>query len=93
MIDPLAKDLISLKDAAELANVTYQCAWLWVKLGSHGVILEAIRKGGRWFTSEQALRDFFERTNPQQKVVLPRTPAQARRAHRDAVQRLREAGC
>lgn len=34
----------------------------WVRDGARGVRLEAVRVGGRWHTSAQALRRFLART-------------------------------
>jgi hypothetical protein len=35
----------------------------WLIHGVRGVRLEGLRRGGRWFTSAQAVRRFFDRLN------------------------------
>jgi hypothetical protein len=70
----------------------------WVLQGVRGpggmrVRLEAVRLGGRWLTSREALQRFTERLTPEPQAALPmRTPGQRRRAAERAAVRLQKAG-
>jgi hypothetical protein len=71
----------------------------WIVKGSKdpsgGIVrLEAIRLGGRWMTSRQALQRFAERLTPPQPApaVTPRTSAQRERAAARAARELNELG-
>src|SRR2546430_8408286 len=61
----------------------------WITAGAKGptgevVRLEAVRLGGRWMTSREALQRFAERLTPRQGApetrAAPPTPGQRRRA-------------
>jgi hypothetical protein len=60
------------------------------------VRLEAIRLGGRWLTSREALQRFVERLTPDLDTVAtvptPRTPGRRQRASERAAQQLEKMG-
>jgi hypothetical protein len=65
----------------------------WVLRGVNGVRLEAVRLGGRWVTSKEALQRFAERSTPTlADSQLPRSPKQRDVAVRRAERRLEKAG-
>jgi hypothetical protein len=86
MIDLASEHLISLRDAARRLPagrrgrpVTLSCLFRWVTEGvtapgGSRVRLEAVRLGGRWLTTVEALQRFAEAQTP-----APRAPAPARR--------------
>src|SRR5258708_3576071 len=71
------------------------CALRWVTVGvrvdGQVIRLEAIRLGGRWLTSVEALQRFAEAQTPQfgGVVPMPRPPASRQRAVERAQQRLK----
>jgi hypothetical protein len=73
----------------------------WITRGARGpsgerVRLEAVRLGGRWLTSREALRRFVELLTPDldagPAVTTPRTPGQRRRASERAERELARLG-
>ena len=63
----------------------------WILRGVDGVKLEAVRLGGRWVTSREALQRFAERLTPRldgDPVHTPRTPTARRRASERAEREL-----
>jgi hypothetical protein len=61
----------------------------------HGKVrLEAIRLGGRWLTSVEALERFAARQTPEleDRPLLPRTPVARRRASERAERKLQQIG-
>jgi hypothetical protein len=107
MIDLATESLLSLSDAARLIPpvrrgrpVSFQCVLRWVLVGSKTpsgelVKLEALRLGGRWVTSLEALQRFAESLTPQSEntpASPPRTPRQRRRAAERAEEKLEQLG-
>src|SRR5436309_12638234 len=96
MIDFQSETPLSLAEAKKLVppsrggKTTHLSTLLrWILTGSRGpagevVRLEAVRLGGRWMTSREALQRFAERLTPRQDApetqAAPRTPGQLRRA-------------
>jgi Protein of unknown function (DUF1580) len=95
MIDVASESLISLAQAArrlpagrQERPVSTSCLLRWVLKGIPGpdgerVRLEAIRLGGRWLTSNEALARFAERLTPNldaEASATPRTRAARERA-------------
>jgi hypothetical protein len=91
----LSETLIGLCEAARRLPpgrsgrpASFSCVLRWITSGVPGpdgrrVKLEAVRVGGRWLTSEQALARWAERLTPRcddEAVRSPRTPGQRRRA-------------
>jgi hypothetical protein len=80
--------------------VSFSCVLRWITHGIPGadgqrVKLEAIRVGGRWLTSEEALARWAERLTPRldsEPAPAPRTPAQRRRASERAGKNLGSLG-
>jgi hypothetical protein len=72
----------------------------WVLTGARGpagekIRLEAIRLGGRWLTSAEALQRFAERLTPNlhpAPTPAPRTPTARRRASEQAAKKLEALG-
>jgi hypothetical protein len=59
------------------------------------VRLEAVRLGGKWVTSREAIQRFAEQLTPRfdsERLRAPRTPAQRRRADERADRELKENG-
>jgi hypothetical protein len=107
MIDISTESTLSLRDAAKLLPpgrlgrpVSFQCLLRWVLDGARGpdgrlVRLEAIRLGGRYITSREALQRFGESLTPgasDRPVSSPRTPRQRRRAAERAERELEQMG-
>jgi hypothetical protein len=102
MIDLSSESTLSLAQAARLLPagrkgrpVTLSCVLRWVLRGAKApdgkvVRLEALRLGGRWLTSREALQRFAERLTPQveSQSQLPRTPDQRQRASERAAKQL-----
>jgi hypothetical protein len=95
VIDLASESTLSLVQAARLLPpgrggrpVTLSCILRWVLKGAPGpngtrVKLEALRLGGRWLTSREALQRFAEALTPRlddSPVPTPRTPAARARA-------------
>jgi hypothetical protein len=87
MIDLANESLLSLADAARLLPparlgrpVSFHCVLRWVLQGAAGaagnvVKLEALRLGGRWVTSREALQRFAEKlTAPAADDPAPARP-------------------
>jgi hypothetical protein len=104
MIDLATETLLSLPEAAHALPagrrkrpVSVSCIFRWiasgVKLSSGEVVrLEAIRLGGRWLTSKEALQRFAEAQTPQLDDSAPagqvaaKPEKAARRSERAAVE-------
>ncbi|HMF11675.1 MAG TPA: DUF1580 domain-containing protein [Gemmataceae bacterium] len=78
MID-ISKDLITLDEAARLLpagrrgrRVNFSTLFRWVATGLRGIRLEAVRIGGRFYTTQAALQRFAERLT---EATLPEEPA------------------
>jgi hypothetical protein len=107
MIDLTAETIIPLKTActrvppARDGKRTHLATILrWIMNGARGpngerVKLEAVRLGGRWMTSHEALQRFAERLTPataETPMATPRTPTARRRAAERAGQELEKLG-
>lgn len=62
----------------------------WRERGINGVRLQCTRVGGRWYVSEDSLREFFERLSAGRPASIP--PPTTRAAHHRAEQALDKAG-
>jgi hypothetical protein len=107
VIDLTCESTLSLAQAADLlppgrggARPTLGCVLRWVLKGAKSpsgelVRLEAIRLGGRWLTSREALQRFAERLTPSldgEPPPAPRTGNQRRRASEAAARELERMG-
>ncbi len=80
--------------------VSFSCVYRWIAHGAPGpdgsrVKLEAVRVGGRWLTSVEALARWAERLTPcldGGPMPARRTPAQRKRADERAAKHLDAAG-
>jgi hypothetical protein len=105
--DLLTENLIGLSEAARRLPpgrrgrpVSFSCVLRWITTGVPGpdgqkVKLEAVRVGGRWLTTEQALARWAERLTPRfdcDPVLARRTPTQQRRAADRAAKELEAFG-
>jgi hypothetical protein len=78
--------------------VTLSCVLRWVLDGvrtrDRKVRLEAVRLGGRWLTSKEAIQRFAEQLTPRFEdapAAMPRSPAARRRASERAAKELEAA--
>jgi len=107
MLDLTAETLIPLADAAKIVpparsgKITYFSTILrWVLRGAKApdgalVRLEALRVGGRWLTSREAIQRFALRLAPNldgNDLPAPRTPGQRRRDDERAATELESKG-
>jgi hypothetical protein len=107
VIDTATEFLLSLAQAAPLfppgrngARPTIGCFTRWILKGVKGptgelVRLEAVRLGGKWVTSREAIQRFAERLTPRlddEPPAAPRTPNQRRRASEAAARELEQMG-
>jgi hypothetical protein len=108
MLDTTAETPIPLKTAARLipparnGKKTHLSTLLrWVTAGARSpsgerVRLEAVRLGGRWMTSREALQRFAERLTPRldtaESTATLRTPGQRQHAAEQAVRELDKLG-
>jgi excisionase family DNA binding protein len=95
MIDIATETIITLEDAAKRLLVNPSTVLRWVTQGAKGLKLEAMRVGGRWRTSVEALQRFADaqtpRQEPYQTMQSPvRTPAERQRRAEEAGRRLDE---
>lgn len=104
-IDLRNEQLLTLTQAARMLPpsrrgrpVSLSCVYRWILDGvktPHGrVRLEAIRAGGRWLSSAEALQRFVEAQTPDlaDRPQLPRTPTARRRASERADAQLQKIG-
>jgi hypothetical protein len=102
MIDLKTERPIPLAEAARLvpaARKGKRChestIFRWIVRGVKGVKLEALRLGGRWVTSREALQRFAERLTPDLETAqrpVPRSPARRHRASERAAKELERIG-
>jgi hypothetical protein len=107
MIDPSTETTISLTEAGRRcppgrnnARPGLSTVLRWILVGCRGpngerIKLRGGRCGGRWFTSEEALREFIEALTPRQDGEPPATPrsaGQRRRASERAASELERLG-
>jgi hypothetical protein len=106
VIDLTTETPLSLSQAARLLPpgrgsrpVTLSCLLRWVLRGARApsgelVRLEAVRLGGRWLTSHEALQRFAEALTPDlaDSPPSPRPPAARQRASARAAKRLEQLG-
>jgi hypothetical protein len=105
MLDVSSESTISLTQAARLLPpgrrgrpASLSCILRWVLTGARGpsgerVRLEALRLGGRWVTSREALQRFATALTPRLDTPAPagtRTSAQRRRASERAATELEQ---
>ncbi len=108
MIDLSTEKTLSLTQAAHEpifppgrkgARPTLSCVLRWVLKGLKGphgrlIRLEAVRLGGRWITSREAIQRFADALTPRldgEPAPVPRTPCQRRKAAERAERELDEA--
>jgi hypothetical protein len=105
-IDLTTEATVSLSQAARLLPpgrgerpVTLSCLLRWILRGARSpsgerVRLEAVRLGGRWLTSREALQRFAEALTPRLADTQPppRAPAARQRASERAARQLEKLG-
>jgi hypothetical protein len=82
------------------ARPTHSCILRWILKGVKGptgdiIELEAVRLGGRWITSREAIQRFAERLTPRinsEPAPVARTPSQRQRASQRAASELERLG-
>jgi hypothetical protein len=108
VIDLASDSTLSLTQTARLLPpgrgdrpVTLSCVLRWVLRGARSpsgelVRLEAVRLGGRWVTSREALQRFTEQLTPNldagRATPTPRTPGHRQRASERAGRQLERLG-
>ena len=107
MIDITHEQTISLTQAAAMLPtgrrgrpVHLSCVMRWILSGASApdgrrVRLDAIRIGGRWITSREALQRFAEALTPDvmvSPISTPRTPTRRQRASERAARQLEDLG-
>jgi hypothetical protein len=107
MIDLSTETTVSLAQVAREqppgrggASCSLGCVLRWVLKGVKSpsgelVRLDAIRLGGRWLTSREAVQRFAERLTPNlssETAPTPRTPSQRRRTDERAARELEQMG-
>jgi excisionase family DNA binding protein len=95
MIDVATEKLMTLEQASEKLLLPKTTLVKWIKYGTKGVKLEAIKFGTHWRTSVEAIQRFGDRQTPNQgktdsPVVPSRTAFQAQRQRECAKQQLEE---
>lgn len=102
MIDITSESALSLTQAAGLlplgrfgSRPTLSCVLRWILTGVKSpsgelVRLEALRLGGRWVTSREAIQRFAERLTPRfaDAPATPRSPGKRRKASDRAAREL-----
>lgn len=96
MIDIANETLLTIGDVAERLKVSKGTVTNWIKVGTKGLRLEAIKFGSHWRTSEEALQRFGELQTPQYEPLSQPTgsrtsPKRAQRAYQQALDELDEA--
>ncbi len=106
-VDLTTETILSLPEAARSLPagrrnrpVSMSCIFRWitsgVKLPSGDVVrLEAVRLGGRWLTSKEALQRFADAQTPRldgEPEATPRTPTTRQRASARAAEELERCG-
>ncbi len=106
-VNILSENLITLQQAAcrvpssrGRKSVSFSCVLRWIKKGIPGpdgdrVRFEAIRMGGKWLTTVEALERWSMRLTPRldgAPIPTPRTLNQRERAAAKAVARLEKIG-
>jgi hypothetical protein len=96
MIDLVAETPLSLRQAAALfpinrngRPVSVSCIFRWIAQGVRGpdggvLRLEALRAGGRWITSREAVQRFVEAQTPRLSDAPPLPPSAAERSRHAA---------
>jgi hypothetical protein len=98
-LEPLAMMASRIPPARGAKKTALSTILRWILAGTKApsgetVRLEAIRLGGRWMTSQEALQRFIERLTPEVRSDAPvtRSPARRERASRRAEQELERIG-
>jgi DNA-binding transcriptional regulator YiaG len=91
MIDLAAESLLTLEQAGEMLMVSKASLYRWITQGTKGVRLEAVRAGGRWRTSVEALQRFSDALTPNQDSSPSSRPhiptSRQRQRHLERVER------
>jgi hypothetical protein len=106
MIDLSNEAMIPLSEAARIVKpgrsgqrTHISTVLRWILNGARGpqqkrIRLEAVRLGGRWLTSREAIQRFAERLTPSLEspaIQAPRTPLRRKRAAEHAARKLEKA--
>lgn len=88
MIDVATEKLMTLEQAADKLMLPKATLVKWIKYGTKGVKLEAIKFGTHWRTSEEALQRFGDRQTP----TAEPTPVSRSVAETEYLRRAKDAG-
>jgi hypothetical protein len=91
---------LRIEEVARFSKTHFSTVFRWITKGVPGadgqrVCLEALRIGGRWWTSRPAFKRFVGATTPNQlapPMVMRRSPIMRQRASERAAERLSQAG-
>ena len=95
MIDLETEHIERINDLASENHTHASTLIRWITKGSRGVRLEAIRLGGRWFSSRAALQRFAKALTPlpgDDPALKSSTPSQQERRSQKAADDLRKLG-
>lgn len=71
MINLASESLLSWEQAGEQLQVSKATLHRWITSGVKGIRLEAVRVGGLWRTSAEAIQRFSEDLTPEQEQRSP----------------------
>ena len=74
IIDITTEKLLTIAQAAERLQVSRATITTWIKRGTNGVRLEAIKFGSNWRTSEEAIQRFGDCQTPSFEIHSHTTP-------------------
>jgi excisionase family DNA binding protein len=77
VIDVATEKLLTIVQAAERLQVSKATVTAWIKRGTHGIRLDAIKFGIHWRTSEEAIQRFGDCQTPSFEVRSHSTPARS----------------
>jgi hypothetical protein len=100
MSNILSETTLRIAEAAPIARTSFASLWRWIMRGVPGpdggrIRLEAIRVGGKWLTSREALERFAEAVTPRFADDVrkpPRTATARQKASERAARKLAQAG-
>jgi hypothetical protein len=100
MIDLVGEDTLRVEEAAAIVRRHFSTVYRWCLRGvpdgaGNRIKLRAVRVGGCWLTSRQALQEFAEALTPKSTddaVIPPRTQSAKRAASAKAAAKLESLG-
>lgn len=95
-----SEQTLRIQEAAKIAHVSFATLWRWILRGipdpnGDRVRLEALRCGGKWLTSREALVRFANRLTPDLNdgpTFVPRSAQKRKHASERAAAKLQQKG-